>query len=147
MVRYINEFNKLSRYAADEVDTHKKRMKRFLKGLDPYAAMQLKMSKPSNFQELMNTAITWENDYKLVQQNQQKKAKTEVKRFQPNRSTPNLSFKPRVHTGGVPMNHGPFNPRSNIICHNCRLPGHVKSECRKPKIICFGVWKGRTYQV
>ena len=71
MVRYINEFNKLSRYAADEVDTYKKRMKRFLKGLDPYAAMQLKMSKPSTFQELMNTAITWENDYKLVQQNWQ----------------------------------------------------------------------------
>ena len=76
MVKYTKEFNKLVRYAADEVDTDKKRIRKFLKGLDPYAAMQLKMSKPGNFQELMNSAITWENDYKLVQQNRLKRAKT-----------------------------------------------------------------------
>ena len=133
MVKYTNEFNKLARYAADEVDTDKKRIKKFLKGLDPYAAMQLKMSKPGNFQELMNSAITWENDYKLVQQNRLKKARTEVKRFQPTRTTPNLSFRPRVRTGGVPMVRKPFNPRSNIICHTCGAPGHMSKDCKKPR--------------
>jgi hypothetical protein len=42
-----------------EVSTDNKRMKRFLRGLDPYAAMQMKLTKPHNFQELMDTAITW----------------------------------------------------------------------------------------
>jgi hypothetical protein len=77
-------------------------MKRFLRGLDPYVAMQMKLTKPRNFQELMDTTITWENDYKLVHMSRLKRAKTEAKRVQPTRSTPNLSFKPRVRTGGAP---------------------------------------------
>ena len=57
---------------------------------------------------------------------------------QPNRTTPNLSFRPRVRTGGVLMARKPFNPRSNIICHTCGTPGHISKDCRKPKIVCFG---------
>jgi hypothetical protein len=49
------------------MSTDNKRVKRFLRGLDPYAAMQMKLTKPHNFQDLMDTAITWENDYRLVQ--------------------------------------------------------------------------------
>ena len=112
MMKYIREFSLLSRYASDEVNTDAKRIKRFQRGLDPYAAMQLKMTKPKNFQELMNSAITWENDYKLVHLNRQKKARTEIKRFEPNRSRPNLSFNPRVQPGGALANRGSFNPRS-----------------------------------
>ena len=138
MGKYIREFSRLSRYAADEVNTDAKRVKRFLRGLDPYAAMQLKMTKPQTLQELMNSTITWENDYKLVQLNRIKRAKTETKKFQPSKSVPNRSFKPRVQTGGAPVNRGTFNPKGRIICHGCGLPGHVKSECRKPKVICFG---------
>jgi hypothetical protein len=58
MMAYIKEFTRLSRYASDEVSTDSKRMKRFLKGLDPYAAMQMKLTKLRNFQELMDTTIT-----------------------------------------------------------------------------------------
>jgi hypothetical protein len=136
MMAYIKEFTRLSRYASDEVSTDNKRVKRFLKGLDPYAAMQMKLTKPHNFQELMDTAITWENDYKLVQMSRLKRAKMEAKRVQPTRSTPNLIFKPRVRTGGAPPNRKMFTPKGQIICHNCGLPGHVKNECMKPRIIC-----------
>jgi hypothetical protein len=87
----------------------------------------------------MDTAITWENDYRLVQLSQQKKAKMEAKRVQPTRSTQNLSFKPRVRTRGVPSNRRTFAPRSQILCHNCGLPGHVKNECTKPMIFAMGV--------
>jgi hypothetical protein len=80
MMGYIKEFTQLSCYASDEVSTDSKRVKRFLRGLDPYVAMQMKLTKPRNFQELMDTAITWENDYMLVHLSQQKKAKTEAKR-------------------------------------------------------------------
>jgi hypothetical protein len=64
-----------------------------------------------------------------------KRAKTEAKRVQPTRSTPNLSFKPKVRTGGVPPNRKMFTPKGQIICHNCGLPGHFKSECMKLRII------------
>jgi hypothetical protein len=141
MMGYIKEFTRLSRYASDEVSTDNKRVKRFLRGLDPYAAMQMKLTKPRNFQELMDTAITWENDYRLVQLSRQKKAKTEGKRVQPTRNTQNLSFKPTVRTGGVPSNWKTFTPNNQIICHNCGLPGHVKSECMKPRIICHACGK------
>jgi hypothetical protein len=67
MMSYIKEFTRLSRYARDEVSTDNKRVKRFLRGLDPYATMQMKLTKPRSFQELRDTTITWENDYRLVQ--------------------------------------------------------------------------------
>jgi hypothetical protein len=89
----------------------------------------------------MDTAITWENDYKLVQMSRLKRAKTEAKRVQPTRSTANLSFKPRVRTGGAPPNQKTFTPKSQIICHNCGLPGHFRSECIKPRIICHACGK------
>jgi hypothetical protein len=49
MMSYIKEFTRLSRYASDEVSTDTKRVKRFLRGLDPYAAMQMKLTKPHSF--------------------------------------------------------------------------------------------------
>jgi hypothetical protein len=49
MMSYIKEFNRLSHYASDEVSTDTRRVKRFLRGLDPYVAMQMKLTKPQNF--------------------------------------------------------------------------------------------------
>jgi hypothetical protein len=103
--------------------------------------MQMKLTKPCNFQELMDTTITWENDYKLVQMSRMKRAKTEAKRVQPTRSTPNLSFKPRVRTGGAPPNRKAFTPKDQMIYHKCELPGHMKNECAKPRIICYACGK------
>jgi hypothetical protein len=141
MMNYIKEFNRLSRYASDEVSTDSKRVKRFLRGLDPYAAMQMKLTKPQNFQELMDTAITWENDYQLVQMSRQKKAKLEAKRFQPSQPTPNLSFKPRIKSEGSSTNWERSTPRDQIICHNCGLPGHMKRDCEKPRVVCHACGK------
>jgi hypothetical protein len=104
MMSYIKEFKRLSRYASDEVSTYAKRKKRFLRGLDPYASMQMKLTKPRNFQELMDIAITWEKNYQLVQMSRQKKAKLEAKRFQPSQTTPNLSFKLTIKSEGSSTN-------------------------------------------
>jgi hypothetical protein len=141
LMSYTEEFTRLSRYASDKVSTDNKRVKRFLRGLDPYAVMQMKLTEPRNFQDLMDTAITWENDYRLVQLSRQKKAKTEAKRVQPTRTPPNLSFKPKVRTGGVPPTRKVFSPKVQIICHNCGLPGHIKSECIKPNVVCHACGK------
>ena len=64
--RYVRDFSILSRYATDEVDTDEKRQKRFMKGLNPYMKMQLRLARPREFQELVNVAITFEDDYKNV---------------------------------------------------------------------------------
>jgi hypothetical protein len=58
MMAYIKEFMRLSHYTSDEVSTNSKRVKRFIRGLDPYAVMQVKLAKLRNFQELMDIAIT-----------------------------------------------------------------------------------------
>ena len=47
--RYITAFNTLSRYALDEVDTDEKRKKRFMKGLNSFMKMQLRLAKPKEF--------------------------------------------------------------------------------------------------
>ena len=42
IMKYINDFTDLSRYAVDDVNTEEKRKKRFLRGLHPYVKMQLR---------------------------------------------------------------------------------------------------------
>ena len=67
-MKYVREFSILSRYANNEVDTEEKRKKRFMKGLRPYMKMQLRLTRPKEFQELVDAAITLEDDYKSVQE-------------------------------------------------------------------------------
>ena len=74
VLKYVREFSLLSRYATDEVDTEEKRRKRFMKGLNPYMRMQLRLTKPTEFQELVDATITLEDDYKIVQEDRRKKA-------------------------------------------------------------------------
>jgi hypothetical protein len=65
-MRYIKEFTLLSRYASEDVNTNEKRKKRFMRGLHPMAKMQLRMLKAADFQELVDAAITMEDDFKQV---------------------------------------------------------------------------------
>ena len=138
IMKYINDFTDLSRYAVDDVNTEEKRKKRFLRGLHPYVKMQLRPAAIQTFQQLVNAAITFEDDYKQVQEERKKHAKLEPERFQPNKPTPTVSFKPRFQSDRNTSNQGLQNPGKRIICGNCGVPGHTKSECRKPKIICYG---------
>jgi hypothetical protein len=130
ILRYVREFSELSCYAPDEVDTEEKRVKRFMKGLNPYMRMQLHLTGHHKFQELVDAAINLEDDYKSIQEEQRKKARTKPKHFPDLKPTPNLTFKPRPRLGNPnpnPNRGGP-NPKSNVICHNCGFKGHYKSE-------------------
>ena len=57
IVSYRNEFNRLARYAGDEVSTEEKKMKRFCKGFNPELKYALTNVKTKNFEELVNTAL------------------------------------------------------------------------------------------
>jgi D-serine dehydratase len=53
-----------------------------MKGLNPYMTMQLHLTRHHKFQELVDKAIILEDDYKSVQEEQRKKARTEPNVFQ-----------------------------------------------------------------
>jgi hypothetical protein len=66
IMRYVKEFTLLSRYAMDAVNMDEKKKNRFMRGLYPMAKMQLRMFKAADFQELVDAAITMEDDFKQV---------------------------------------------------------------------------------
>jgi hypothetical protein len=80
IMRYIRAFSQLSRYAPDEVSNEEKRKRRFLKGLNSYVRMQLRWTKSQKFQELIDVAVTFEDDYRRVQEERRKNAKLEIKK-------------------------------------------------------------------
>jgi hypothetical protein len=63
-----------------------------MKGLNPYMGMQLHLTGNHKFQELVDAAITLEDDSKSVQDEQRKKAWTEPERFLHRKPTLNLTF-------------------------------------------------------
>jgi hypothetical protein len=81
VMRYATEFSVLSCYVTDEVDIEEKRKKRFMKGLHPYMKMQLRLTRPTEFQELVDVAITLEDDYKTIQEERKKNLRMEPKKY------------------------------------------------------------------
>ncbi|KAK1606157.1 hypothetical protein QYE76_029830 [Lolium multiflorum] len=88
--------------------------------------------------ELVDAAITLEDDFKQLQEEKRKKAKFEPKRFGSNKPNMSLSFKPRFNNNYNSRRNQAFQTANQIICRSCGLPGHHSRDCRKPKIICFG---------
>src|SRR4051812_25091333 len=132
VMKYILEFSQLSRYAEEDVNTKEKRKKRFLCGLNPFVKMQLRLANKQTYQQLLDAAITFEDDYKNVQEDRRKRAKKETKRIQTY-----LEFKPRNRNYGNNNNNknnnkgsggNQSNPRRNVICNNCGIPGHFQRE-------------------
>jgi hypothetical protein len=119
IMKYAKEFTLLSQYAYDDVNTEKKRKKRFMRGLRPMVKMQLRMLKAKDFQELVDAAITMEDDFKQGQEDRWKKAKLEPQRFPASKPATDLSFEPRPQTRGATTRSGNWNPRSGVICNLC----------------------------
>ncbi|KAK1664475.1 hypothetical protein QYE76_052634 [Lolium multiflorum] len=49
IMQYVRDFNRLSRYAPEEVNSDEKRKKRFMKGMNPYMKMQLRLARTAEF--------------------------------------------------------------------------------------------------
>ncbi|KAK1666273.1 hypothetical protein QYE76_054432 [Lolium multiflorum] len=101
IMQYVRDFNRLSRYAPEEVDTDEKRKKRFMKGMNPYMKMQLRLARTAEFQELIDSAITFEDDYRQVQEDRRKRARIEPRKYPVSKPTPDRSFKPRFRPTGL----------------------------------------------
>ncbi|KAK1652458.1 hypothetical protein QYE76_070263 [Lolium multiflorum] len=126
ILTYVGEFSKLSRYAVEEVNTEDKKKKRFLRGLSPQFKVQLRMMRATEFHELVDAAITLEDDFKHLQEEKRKKAKFEPRRFVSNKPNTSLSFKPRYNNTNN-NNSNYYNSRRNqafqtanqIVCRSC----------------------------
>jgi hypothetical protein len=141
IMKYVKEFTILSRYASDDVNTDDKQKKRFMRGLHPMAKMQLRMLKAVDFQELVDAAITMEDDFKQVLEDRRKKARIEPRTYSDAKSTPNLKFKPKFRSGGNVTPRGNTSVTDGIVCRGCGVRGHLEKDYRQPKIICFGCKK------
>jgi hypothetical protein len=141
IMKYVKEFTLLSRYASKDVNTDEKRKKRFMRGLPPMAQMQLRMLKAADFHELVDAAITMEDDFKQVMEDRRKKARIEPRRYSDMKSTHNLKFKPKFRSGGNVTPRGNTSGISGIVCRGCGMRGHLEKDYRQPKIICFGCKK------
>ncbi|KAK1551500.1 hypothetical protein QYE76_017486 [Lolium multiflorum] len=138
ILTYVREFSGLSRYAVEEVNTEDKKKKRFMRGLNPQFKVQLRMLRATEFQELVDAAITLEDDFKQLQDEKRKKAKFEPKRVVSNKPNMGLSFKPRFNNNYNSRRNQAFQTANQIVCRSCGGKGHFSKDCKKPRIICFG---------
>jgi hypothetical protein len=80
-----------------------------MKGLHRYMKMQLRLTRPNEFQELVDVAITMEDDYKTFQEERKKNLRMEPKKYPFKKPNPNpnpnlnpnfnLTFKPTPRPG------------------------------------------------
>jgi hypothetical protein len=140
-MKYVKEFTLLSRYASEDVNTDEKRKKRFMRGLHPMAKMQLRMLKVADFQELVDAAITMEDDFKQVMEDRRKKARIEPRRYFDTKSIPNLKFKLKLGSGGNVTPRGNSSGTGEVVCRSCGIRGHIEKDYQQPRIICFGCKK------
>ena len=62
VVEYLNKFNHLVRYAADEVPTNKARQRKFRKGLSQKLRKELILLDARDFEQLVDKAIAMEGE-------------------------------------------------------------------------------------
>src|SRR4051812_30203256 len=157
---YNLAFVRLARYATEEVSTEAKRIARFRGGLATDIKYALTLSNPALFSEFVDRAIRQESaeaERSAGKRKQRefssavmvhKKTKSWVPDPQPQRQ----QFHPRgavVRTFArplVPVQQGPRatpplarpprpqgQPRPDVICFECRQPGHYSTKCTDPR--------------
>jgi hypothetical protein len=72
VAEYIDEFNKVARYAPDDVDTDAKRRERFLDGLNDELAVHLSIVYAPNYQALIDKATILENKQNQMESHKRK---------------------------------------------------------------------------
>ena len=70
--KYVDEFNKLSRYAPDDVATDAAKQEKFLEGLNDELGMQLMVATFNNYQELVDKATILEGKQQQIESRKRK---------------------------------------------------------------------------
>ena len=69
---YMDDFNSLSRYAPEDIDTDAKRKDKFLSGLSGKIKIPLSVAYAPNYQALLDQAVTLDNNIKKEENRKRK---------------------------------------------------------------------------
>src|SRR3954471_515210 len=94
MAEYVEEFNKLSRYAPGDVATDDAKQEKFLEGLNDELGVQLTVATFANYHEMVDKSIVLEGKHQIMDNHKRKygKGKYQSGTQQKPRSAPFLGY-------------------------------------------------------
>src|SRR3954468_17178413 len=151
---YVMEFNRLARYAQDEITTDARKQERFRKGLSPILRHDLNLIEFATFEDLVNRSFRAEHGNEVFEESRkhalelapssssapQKRRiwiptraipQNLLQRPPPNICHPPQHIVPPRDDGVQPSNPMPSNP--DRVCFKCGLPGHYFRQC--PQVV------------
>ena len=152
---YLVQFNHLSQYVSENVNTDAKKKQWFIHGLDPEIQKVLTTCSTADYHETVNVAISYEEKDRLCQEARKRKhvhmgfsgGNNQRQKFvyqhghrfsyRPSQQrgqqqsniqpTVTSSYPRQLNAMGVRPNNPPNNP--NLPCFNCGKVGHFSREC------------------
>src|SRR3954465_6485644 len=147
---YVREFNRLARYAQDDITTDARKRARFRKGLSPILRHDLNLIEFATFEDLVNRSFRAEHGNEIFEESRKhalelasssSSAPQKRRIWIPTRAIPqnflqrppsNICHPPQHiippwNDGVQPRNPTPRN--SDRVCFKCGLPGHYYRQC------------------
>ncbi|XP_035840312.1 uncharacterized protein LOC118487512 [Helianthus annuus] len=134
---YVTKFNEMSRIVSYLVNPEENRIRRFLWGLPTEYRTFIKSTKPTIYHDAVEAGATIATEIqqkktpetipKRKWENYQEQKKPNYRDFKRQRGPP-----PRCPTCGK----GHSGPCNQLVCRNCKKPGHNYRDCREPRK-CF----------
>src|ERR1041385_8150237 len=147
---YVGEFNRLARYAQDEITTDARKQARFRKGLSPILRHDLNLIEFATFEDLVKRSFRAEHGNELFEE-----SRKHARELAPSSSSAPQKRRIWIPTSAIPQNllqsppsnicHPPqhivpprndgvqtSNPvpsNSDRVCFKCGLPGHYFRQC------------------
>src|SRR3954466_3144674 len=150
MHEYVREFNRLARYAQDEITNDARKQARFRKGLNPVIRHDLNLHEFVNFEDLVNRSFRAEYGNEVFEE-----SRKHVRELAPSSSSAPQKSRIWIPTSAIPphllarssyMVPQPPPPNTNPntygsepaifdpppdtrVCYKCGHPGHVARKC------------------
>ncbi|XP_035837690.1 uncharacterized protein LOC110898590 [Helianthus annuus] len=134
---YVTKSNEMSRIVSYLVNPKENRIRRFLWGLPTEYRTFIKSTKPTTYHDAVEAGATIATEIqqkktpetipKRKWENYQEQKKPNYRDFKRQRGPP-----PRCPTCGK----GHSGPCNQLVCRNCKKPGHNYRDCREPRK-CF----------
>src|SRR4051812_21105337 len=147
---YVREFNRLARYAQDEITTDAIKQARFRKGLSPILRHDLNLIEFATFEDLVNRSVRAEHGNEVFEESRKHALELApssslapqkrqiwiptsaipqklLQRPPSNICHPSQHIVPPRNDGVQPSNSTPSN--SGRVCFKCGVPGHFFRQC------------------
>ncbi|XP_066167854.1 uncharacterized protein [Oryza sativa Japonica Group] len=138
VTEYLYEFNRLARYAPEDVRTDEERQEKFLEGLKDELSVMLISHDYEDFQELVDKAIRLEDKKNRMDNRQEQSQQLGISGEINSETNASNEDNDEQATQSVSFQQDQSqednsNGREHRVCFNCYEPGHFVKECPKPK--------------